>query len=148
MGFFNEKRVPVVLDCSCDEPITEQSHRDGCDINNMLKKYSSEAISDGMPQYDPKIQYVPEADFQESMNIVIKGQSAFKRLPAKLRSRFNNDPVEFLEFVNNPDSADEMISLGLAKKPVKPEIPVVRIVNESQDVPAASGPEQSGGEDG
>jgi hypothetical protein len=49
----------------------------------------------------------------------------FMSLPAKIRSRFQNDPGAFLDFVQNPENRDEMIELGLAKAqpraPVEPE---------------------------
>lgn len=34
-------------------------------------------------------------------------------LPAKVRSRFENDPQKFLEFCSDPKNRDEAVSLGL-----------------------------------
>jgi phage internal scaffolding protein len=48
------------------------------------------------------------------MNVVRQADENFMRLDAKVRSRFNNSPQEFLEFFANPDNTEEAVRLGLA----------------------------------
>jgi len=39
------------------------------------------------------------------------------RLPADLRARFDNDPAQLIQFLENSDNKDEAIKLGLVNKP-------------------------------
>lgn len=96
---------------------TKQSFVGECDINNILKQYkltgqirhisSKAALGSYQDLPDP-------LDFQESMNIVIEAEKSFATLPAHVRARFGNDPVNFLTFMADPANQDEVIKLGLA----------------------------------
>jgi len=74
-------------------------------------------VQNNQPQYG----FASSESFHESMNIVTKAQSMFNDLPSSIRSKFKNDPAEFLEFVQNEDNADELVELGLANAPI-PEV--------------------------
>ena len=37
-------------------------------------------------------------------------------MPLEVRKRFNYDPSAFLEFAENPNNLDELVSMGLATK--------------------------------
>jgi phage internal scaffolding protein len=43
-------------------------------------------------------------------------EESFYRLPSKVRMKFDNDPLDFIDFASNPDNLDEMRELGLAKE--------------------------------
>ena len=51
------------------------------------------------------------------MKQVIEAEKAFDALPSKVRSRFKNQPVEFLEFCSDEANRDEMAELGLIEPP-------------------------------
>ncbi len=51
---------------------------------------------------------------------MIEAQENFMRLPANIRKRFDNDPAQLIEFINDPNNLDEAINIGLAKEPEKP----------------------------
>jgi phage internal scaffolding protein len=53
-------------------------------------------------------------DYQESMNIVAKAQSMFNQLPSQIRNEFDNDPAQFLDFVQDPQNEDQLVDMGLA----------------------------------
>lgn len=59
-------------------------------------------------------------DYQTAMNQLVAASSQFNSLPAKLRSRFDNDPSLFVNFVSDSSNLQEMIDLGLAVKRVDP----------------------------
>lgn len=106
---------------------TKQSFIAECDINNILKQFKATGMVRHMSAKAAQGAYMdlPEAqDFQEALNTVLEGQKAFATLPALVRERFNNDPEEFLKFMNDPKNQDEAIKLGLAKdtRPA-PEVP-------------------------
>ena len=61
--------------------------------------------------------FATSLSFTESMNIVATAQSMFNELPSSIRGKFENNPGKFLDFVQDPDNADELVELGLANAP-------------------------------
>lgn len=101
---------------------TMQADKDRCCVNNIMAKYHKTGIIDHVRQTEGRYADVSDVgDFQEAMNIVAQGKQSFEALPAKIRKRFNNDPVEFLQFVGNPDNQDDLIKMGLATARPTPE---------------------------
>ena len=72
-----------------------------------------------MPQY---VDYEGVFDFQSALNAVRLADANFMTMPAKVRSRFNNSPQQFLEFFADPSNRDEAISLGLVVSKVTPSV--------------------------
>jgi len=54
-------------------------------------------------------------DFGDVLRRSLAGKEAFASLPAKIRSRFENDPVQFVEFLQDPANRKEAEDLGLVK---------------------------------
>lgn len=107
------------LDCSKDKGKTVQSDAESCDINRIMKRYEKTgALPDMIVRNATYGDFAEVPDFQEALNIVRKAELQFNSLEASIRNRFNNNPAEFLAFVNDPSNMDEMIKMGLAvKKP-------------------------------
>ena len=61
-------------------------------------------------------------DYQDALNTIVRAERLFSELNSKVRSRFENDPQQFIDFCANPDNQDEAIALGSAAPPA-PEIP-------------------------
>lgn len=108
----------VLIDTSIEPPVTKQSFKDECDINVLMSRYERSGILDFVNENEPYYGDISPIDFQEAMNIVAKGQSMFEAMPAKLRTRFDNRPEKFLEFIQNDSNRAEAISLGLVNPPV------------------------------
>lgn len=107
---------------------TKQEFVAECDINNILKQYKATGMIQHIRANAAQGAYVdlPEPqEFQDSLHVVEQAKDAFATLPSKVRNRFGNDPVQFLEFVADPSNQDELISLGLAtdNRPPKSEAP-------------------------
>ncbi|WNK12710.1 MAG: internal scaffolding protein [Microvirus sp.] len=92
---------------------TKQSFTAECDINNIMARYQKTGILDFVNQHEPQYGDVTGIDFQTAMEIMTQGQNMFNDLPSELRSHFNNDPAEFLEFSSNPANKKEMARMGL-----------------------------------
>ena len=121
-----ENRKRQVLDCSHEPSMTQQSAKDECDINNILKRYEKTGILPDLIREDGAygdFSEVPE--YQEALNIVEKAQFQFNSLDGHLRKRFDNEPAKFLEFCQNPANLEEMYTLGLAIRPEPKIEPVV-----------------------
>lgn len=113
------------VSCEGSPSRTQQHFRDECDINVMIQRFQRTGIPDA-PPVPPGIQDFTRAhDFRSAMQVILDARSAFDALPSKVRERFMNDPHRYLEFVNDPDSAEEAIRLGIAvrREPPPPSPP-------------------------
>lgn len=100
---------------------TKQSFREESEINNILARYTKTGIIEHVAKHGGSYSDVPSAaDFSEAMNLVTDAQRMFIELPAEIRSKFSNDPSEFLDFVSDPDNLGEMVEMGLAERPYDP----------------------------
>ncbi len=107
-------RKQTSLDFSGDQILTEQAHKEMCDIHNIVKRYqatgtyghinNTQGIYADVPPYE---------DFSEAMRIVAEAQSMFNDLPAELRADMDNNPAVFLEFINNPENKHRIDEYGL-----------------------------------
>lgn len=97
---------------------TKQSFRDECDINNIMRKWQKTGLVTHVSKYQGDYSDLTNVQsYHESCNQVLAAQEAFASLPSSLRSRFQNDPGQFLEFVGNDANRDEAIKLGLITQP-------------------------------
>ena len=94
--------------------LTKQSFKEECDINNIVCKFAKTGLLEHVALSKPKFgDFLGVSDFQTALNQVIEVEESFDALPAKVRARFNNQPVEFLEFCADEKNHDEMLELGL-----------------------------------
>lgn len=97
------------------DSMTEQSHREKCNINSIMKRY----IRTGMA---PQIQgarygdFTSCNDFQDAQDRIKKAFSDFMELPSDIRDMFENDPGNLIEFLNDPENEDEAVEMGLLPK--------------------------------
>ncbi len=95
---------------------TQQSFRDECDINNILRQFN---VTGQLPAGSVQPQYGDFSgitDYQSALNAVMAAQDSFLQLPAKVRAKFDNDPALFVEFASQEANRDEMKALGLLHK--------------------------------
>ena len=111
------KRIQVGVECGPSQ--TKQSFKDECDINNILGKYRKTGVIEHLNKHGAEYGFASGDTFQDAMNIVSRANSMFEELPAHIRSKFNNEPAAFLDFVQDEGNIEEMRELGLAK----PETP-------------------------
>lgn len=102
---------------------TDQSFKDECDINFIMKKYQKTGLLDHVNQYQGHYGDFSEApDYHTALNKMNEAQEMFLTVPSSIREIFNNDPGEFLEFVLDSDNEQEMRELGLLP-PAAPTAP-------------------------
>lgn len=111
-----------------DEPsLTRQEFKDECDLGLIIQKFSSnpeglEAFLSARNFVQGRYEDVSAVvDYQTALAQVKQADEAFMRLPAQVRTRFDNDPAKFLDFVDDPKNLDELRKLGLAN-PVEEEV--------------------------
>lgn len=94
--------------------LTKQSFKDECNINLIMAKYQKSGAITHLQNHEGSYGFASAVDFTESMQIVTKANSMFADLPSSIRTKFENEPAKFLEFVQNPENAKELVELGLA----------------------------------
>lgn len=98
------------------ESLTKQSFKDECDINVILAKYTKTGVLPDLIKQNPQYgDFSTAEDYQTSLNKVIFAETQFNSLSSRVRDRFHNDPVEFLNFVHDEKNLKEMKELGLLK---------------------------------
>lgn len=111
------KRANGTLDVGllCDDPsLTKQSESAACDINKIMAKYEKSQLITHLNENEAfyaDVSQVP--DYQGALKIVRDADDMFMSLPADVRSRFDNDPQEYLSFVSNPANKPELIKMGI-----------------------------------
>lgn len=111
------------IDFSNTVSMTQQQFKDECDINNIVDhnlRYKDPAfitrmqlqgkVSMAQPIYGD---FSEVGDYMHSLEVIKNAQEQFNCLSAKVRDRFDNDPVKMLEFVSDSNNYDEGVRLGL-----------------------------------
>lgn len=96
--------------------VTEQAHKDQCDINKIVARFDKTGLITHMSKIEGKFGDLSGADFTKMSQQVANARSMFEDLPSNIRARFENDPGKLLEFFEEPKNRDEAIELGLIKE--------------------------------
>lgn len=105
----------------CGPGRTKQNMKNESDINLIMSKYKKTGLVNFVNTRQAEYMQSNPVDFHEAMNVIAESNSLFADMPAYLRKRFNNDPGEFLKFVQDEENRAEMIDLGLVER--RPEDP-------------------------
>lgn len=103
--------------------LTIQSAKDECDINKIIAKYQKTGLVQHIAVHGPNYGEYDAVDFQTAMETIAAGQEMFLELPSSVRKRFNNDPSQFMEFVNDPETTLEDLQRHGLTRPVAPSSP-------------------------
>jgi len=99
-----------------DASLAQQHFKDECDINNILRQFN---VNGMLPQQTLSPRYGDFSgigDYHTALNRVIAAQDEFEALPAQIRARFDNDPANLIEFLENEKNRPEAEELGLVEK--------------------------------
>ncbi len=112
---------------------TKQSFADECNINSIMNRYATCGVIDHVNTVQPLSGdfTIAPSDYQEAMNIMIEAEYRFAALPSDIRKRFDNKPLNLLEFIQNPDNYEEGVKLGLFNPKVVETGQANRIVDNS-----------------
>ena len=120
------------VDLCFDEPSrTRQEFADECDINVLMRKFEATGVvshvNERQPMYLDLSDGVP--DLATALDIVREANLAFMSLPARARAEFDNDPVKFVAFAQDPENMQQMVDWGLAVFTPEAQPAKVEIVN-------------------
>lgn len=99
----------------CGESLTEQSHKNECDMNLILRDYARTGFMRHARENEGRYDDVSPMDFQEAMIVVAETKSLFEGLPSEVRKQFGNEPKAFLEYVQNPANASQLEKMGVLR---------------------------------
>lgn len=109
-----EQLANPVVDCSKDIRITVQADANSVDINKMIERIEKggmlPALKSGQPFYGDVSSFDGLAD---SLMKVQEAEHLFMTMSAKIRERFDNDPVKMIEFLSNEENRSEAEELGM-----------------------------------
>lgn len=107
-----------------DVSLAKQSFAEEVDINTIVRRFG---ISGQLPENVAAPTYSDfndVFDFKSAMDAIAVANEAFDQMPANVRSRFQNDPQEFVEFCSKEENRAEAVKLGLIVPEVLPPAPV------------------------
>jgi len=134
-------RKSVGIDCSQDGR-TKQSMQGQCDINRIMQSYDRTStwthVNARMPTYGD---FSNIATYQEALNTVNDAHDLFMELPSAIRTQFENDPAQYLDFVANDDNVEEAIKMGLLPDPNARVVETPQVETDPQGKSGATPPE-------
>lgn len=122
MSFSQKSNGRVQISFEDDPGLTEQSHKDSCDIHFILKKSEKTGILEHVNAHKGTYGDMPTGDeFHNHMNIIANAETLFETIPAKIRNEFENSPAKFLDFIQNPDNREKMEEIGFDSSHLPPK---------------------------
>lgn len=109
-------RLKVALICDPKSARTKQNHKRECDINFIMSQFERTGQISHLNHNKPNYGFAPATDFKSALDTVIQAEESFMDLPADIRERFNHDPAQFLEFVEDDQNGLELAQMGLLDK--------------------------------
>lgn len=114
--------VDLYFDPDVEPTLTQVHMQEETDINSIVAKFIKTGV---LPQFRPGQygDFSEPVDLHSALNTIREADNAFAQVPADIRRRFNDDPANFFNFVNDPKNVDDLISMGLASRAeVKPDL--------------------------
>lgn len=108
----------VALKCK-DPSRAKQSEFKGTDIQEIIRKYDATGVLPTTGREGLFIDVSEVGDYREAMELVRNAERFFSQLPAEIRTRFNNDAAEYLDFVSDSGNFAEAQKLGLVPADVE-----------------------------
>lgn len=135
-------RTRVPFDTGSDSR-AKQSFKEESDINTIMAKYMKTGVLEHVKENAGQYMDLPVGvDYQASMNIVIAAGEAFDSLPGSVRRRFENNAVQFLEFMDDPEMIEESVEIGLRERmPDEVIEPMLDPLEPPAEIPAEAPPE-------
>lgn len=110
---FSDRSHAGDLHCQ-DVSLADQSARDEADINVLVKRFGIGLSPMPVGARAPFFADISDLKSPHEMaQALVEAQATFMRLPAEVRSRFDNDPHAFVEFCSNDANYDDICDMGL-----------------------------------
>lgn len=102
--------------------------RQECDINNIIKKFNQTGqvhhLAEALPFYGDVTEI---KDLRSALEVARQAEENFMQMPSSIREKFNNDPGQLIDFLNDGRNYKQALELGLIERTepeVQPQPPV------------------------
>ena len=121
--------------------LTEQSHAETVNINNVMARYQRNRLLDHVNMHQGTYNdYVDAPSYYEAQVAIANANSMFETVPSEIRANFNNDPAQFLGWIQNPDNREAIEEYGFDTS----HLPEPDECVTTQDGPASGGSPRKG----
>lgn len=96
--------------------MTQQHFKSDCDINTIVRRMTRGLYSPQQTIPGIYTDISETGDYRSALNTFQEASRDFGNLPSAVRRRFANNPVEFLDFLQDPANYPEALSLGLVTR--------------------------------
>lgn len=101
-----------------EKSLTQAHFAEDANINTIVQRaLKTGTLGDVTNARQPIFGDFTANDYMEMRNSIADVTQQFEALPARLRSRFANDPLQLMRFVNDPRNLAESVKLGFVKMP-------------------------------
>lgn len=113
------KHDPALYAFKCEgESKTQQQFKAECDVNNIMAKYKKTQMITHLAKHQGQFgDFSNLEDYQTSLHKVMLAHDSFAQLPSELRSRFQNDPAQLIQYLSDSNNNEEAYKLGLKIRP-------------------------------
>jgi len=106
-----------------EESRTRQEFKAESDINTIIERFGIGENPIAAQKWVTNLDIADApSNYQDVMNQLNEARDQFMSLPARVRTRFENDPHRFVEFVSDPRNQEEMVFMGLATRRPDPVV--------------------------
>lgn len=138
---YDSDELSELTGLKCEDPsLTAQEFVEESDINYIANRFMRTGEIKVVPNMPTSGDFSGIFDFQSAMNLVVEAKRQFMDLPAKIRSRFSNDPAQLIAFLEDDKNRKEAEALGLVEVKETPAPP-----KEEPKVPPSTKDEPKGG---
>jgi len=99
-----------------EEQLVRQSEASQADINKIVARFEKSGILPLTGREGLYLDVSEVGDYHSALEQVRKAEEYFGSLPASSRAMFDNDPAEFLDRVNDPESLELLVEAGVIPK--------------------------------
>lgn len=146
--FSPSRKTPEVNE---GKSLTQQNFANDADVNTIVSRHlrgpgrTLQNIAMGGTR-QPMFGDFSSMDYQDMLNKVTDIDNTFRRLPARLRQRFRNDPYQLIRFTEDPANLKECVKLGLVTLPEGQVMTEEGNIVEQGDILKEAGKPPAGGE--
>lgn len=114
---------------------TRKEASDECDVNKILARYAKTGVLTHLNPNSPlytDVSSMPNS-YQDALEFIRVANEDFQGLSAELRARFQNDPQNLINFIQDQKNWEEAAKLGLLDKD---KVEAVRVQQSAQKTEA------------
>lgn len=95
---------------------TDQSMKDVCDINSIMKRYQKTGHLPHFPEKTPQFgDFSNVPTLMEAFDTTQKAKDMFYSLPSELRKEMDNNPSRLEAYISDPKHFTKLCDLGILK---------------------------------